>query len=390
MTNLLETFQLRLQELTNRLELLKRQFDSFNPILNDGENLSSLVTSLQSDVANFKTDLSNYRTDLNSFNSTYATLTSSIEENSTNINNLEYNNTQLTQDVTSLNTEVDNLNSSVGTLETHRLEHLQYLTDLSNRTKFLEKTFLELVDRASNSEDKIESLETTCNTLNTTINNNQTSLNNKINNTQTSLLTEINTVQSNQNEINSSLQSSIDTLNNDYDNLIQNQQEVNTSVQTMTDEQSRVSALVDEMKRKQDYFNSSFEVLNTAVSKHDLDLYTLWDDYTKVRFEHQNLVTLSDTHTNQIDELETQIENLQSNSGNNETLNEINARLNEFDLELTYLTDRINTFAPGGENATEEVDNELYFILAGTYIFETDIDALANGTYQPSANEQIS
>ena len=72
MKALIDLMYQKLQDVTNRIELLKQQFDSFSPILNDDENLSSLVVRLQQDVADFKIKLVNYESDINSLNNTYS------------------------------------------------------------------------------------------------------------------------------------------------------------------------------------------------------------------------------------------------------------------------------------------------------------------------------
>ena len=54
MNTLIDDLYQRIQHLTNRLELLKQKIDSFSPILNDDENLSSTVATLQQNVADLK------------------------------------------------------------------------------------------------------------------------------------------------------------------------------------------------------------------------------------------------------------------------------------------------------------------------------------------------
>ena len=118
MNNLLNNLYQKLQDLTNRLDLLKQQFDSFVPILEDDENLSSLVASLQQNVSDFQLDLTSAESNINALNNTCSTLLTSVENNNNSIQNLQNKDAQFEQQLNTLNSADQELSSSIDYLTT--------------------------------------------------------------------------------------------------------------------------------------------------------------------------------------------------------------------------------------------------------------------------------
>ena len=102
MNTLIESMQQKLQDLTNRLDLLKHQFDTFTPTLGEDETLESLVASLQVDVGNMKTQVSNFQASINSLNNTCSSIVSDVENNTLSIQELQTVDNQTQQQLQTL------------------------------------------------------------------------------------------------------------------------------------------------------------------------------------------------------------------------------------------------------------------------------------------------
>lgn len=99
---------MQIQDIANQLALLKQQFESFAPALEDDGNLSTLVASLQSDVNTCKSNISSLQSSLASINNTYTQLVANVENNTTNINNLLAKDDELSMEIANLNVRCDN------------------------------------------------------------------------------------------------------------------------------------------------------------------------------------------------------------------------------------------------------------------------------------------
>lgn len=89
MKDLIERIQLKLQELDNRLYLIKQTLDNSFPNLGENENLSSLVAVLQNDVNTAKSQISAIQSNITAFNNTYSTLVPTVENLSSSISNID-------------------------------------------------------------------------------------------------------------------------------------------------------------------------------------------------------------------------------------------------------------------------------------------------------------
>ena len=69
METIITPIQLKLQDLSNRVDLLNQQLQNFTPELEEDQTLSQLVASLQDDITEFKTQITSFEKSLNSLNS---------------------------------------------------------------------------------------------------------------------------------------------------------------------------------------------------------------------------------------------------------------------------------------------------------------------------------
>lgn len=113
MNTLIDSLQQKLQDLTNRVELIKKQLDSFSPTLNDDETLSSLVARLQTDVGDLKLKVSNFDSNITSLNNTYSTIVANVENNTFDIQNLQSVDANTEQEINNLKTTDQTLSQQI-------------------------------------------------------------------------------------------------------------------------------------------------------------------------------------------------------------------------------------------------------------------------------------
>ena len=164
MNNSIDLLYQQVQDLVNQVSLLKQQFDSFSPTLNDDEDLSSLVATLQTDIANCKTQVASLQSNVNSISNTYTQLVTKVEDNSSEINTLKQMDDEIMSTVASLNVGVNsvqnmaiNNRSHIDVLESNFSKHIEESSTYSSDIETLQQ-------QTSSLQESIDNIEqgTTC------------------------------------------------------------------------------------------------------------------------------------------------------------------------------------------------------------------------------------
>ena len=148
MNTLIDLMQQKLQDLTNRIELLKQQFDTFVPDLGEDENLSGLVASLQTDVTECKTQVSNMQSSVDSLNNSYSPLVENVAANNASIEIMHATVEKMepkvnfnASEISSIKTELDHLSTTIQQLkqEVSDLAASNFAADIDNELFFIVK-----------------------------------------------------------------------------------------------------------------------------------------------------------------------------------------------------------------------------------------------------------
>ena len=164
MNNSIDLLYQQVQDLVNQVSLLKQQFDNFSPTLDDDEDLSSLVATLQTDLANCKAQVTSIQSNVNSLSNTYTQLVTKVEGNSSEINILKQMDDEIMSTVASLNVGVNSVQNMainnqmhIDSLETNLSNHIEESSTYSSDIETLQK-------QTSSLQESIDNIEqgTTC------------------------------------------------------------------------------------------------------------------------------------------------------------------------------------------------------------------------------------
>lgn len=164
MNNSIDLLYQQVQDLVNQVSLLKQQFDNFSPTLDDDEDLSSLVATLQTDLANCKAQVTSIQSNVNSLSNTYTQLVTKVEGNSSEINILKQMDDEIMSTVASLNVGVNSVQNMainnqmhIDSLETNLSKHIEESSTYSSDIETLQK-------QTSSLQESIDNIEqgTTC------------------------------------------------------------------------------------------------------------------------------------------------------------------------------------------------------------------------------------
>lgn len=159
MNNSIDLLYQQVQDLINQVSLLKQQFDSFSPTLDDDEDLSSLVATLQADVTNCKAQVDSLQSNVNSLSNTYTQLVTKLENTSSEINTLKQIDDEIMSTVASLNVGVNsvqnmaiNNRSHIDVLESNFSKHIEESSTYSSDIETLQQQTTALQESIDNIE----------------------------------------------------------------------------------------------------------------------------------------------------------------------------------------------------------------------------------------------
>jgi len=174
----LETIQQKLQDLTNRLEIIKKQLDSLAPNLGDDDNLSSLVAKLQSDVGNMQDKVAGFESNISSLNNSYSSVVSSVENNTFSIQNLQSANNSTLAQLEQLNSNNQALSELIQTNTDNIAENKQSLNIVHRDVAICDEKIIIAMNVASRNAGLISKLESRLDELILTVDNLSQHINN--------------------------------------------------------------------------------------------------------------------------------------------------------------------------------------------------------------------